>query len=111
MAIGLTPLNRISEIIKRVRRQLGRYDVTIAVDEPILVGHPYMVTMSKSQLVHRTLLDWHNVQRFLRGGNDSLLAREIRLGFAALDRLMRVHDERQRLRMQQRKPGPPRSFS
>ena len=108
MAPGLTPLGRLSEIIKRVRRQLGRYDVTVAVDEPILVGHPYIVTMSKNQLVYRTLLDWHNVQRFLRGGNDALLAREIRLGFAALDRLMRVHDERQRLRMQRKPGGPPR---
>lgn len=90
MAPGPTALDRIAEIVKRVRRQLGRYDIVIAVDEPNLVGHPYIVTMNKERLVHRTLLDWHNVQRYMHGGTDAFLVREVRLGFAALDRLMRV---------------------
>lgn len=92
MAPAPTALDKIAEIVKRVRRQTGRYDVTIAVDEPILIGNPYVVTMSKDRLVHRIMLDWHSVQRFMHGGNDALLVREIRLGFAALDRLMRVRE-------------------
>lgn len=90
MAPGPTALDKIGEIVKRVRRQLSRYDVTVAVDEPHLIGHPYIVTMTKDRLVHRTMLDWHSVQRFMHGGNEAFVVREVRLGFAALERLMRV---------------------
>lgn len=92
MAPQATPLDKIGEVVKRVRRQLGRYDVSVSVDEPALIGHPYIVTMAKDRLVHRTMLDWHTVQRFMHGGTDALLVREVRLGFAALNRLMHVRD-------------------